>query len=360
LLDPPASPHAAKAIFYNAAWVSNLKSTELRGVLAHEVLHVLFQHAGRRSNRDPELWNIAADHAINLLLLEQGFMLPSAGFANPAYAGLSAEQIYALLPKKAAFAMPLKTKAGLNSDDLEGTGLVPNVGLDVLDPNHPAIVGLRDSDMPDKEQLNEICSSLRTEAASHLQGNAAGFFLSECTAIEDSRIDWRDILRGWLVDRIKSDWSMWPCAKKHLHRNLYLPSVGIEAPGHIVFAIDTSGSMSDQDLSEIFSELRAFRETFPSQLTVIQCDAVIQCITSYEPMDGEEIPKKMPVKGRGGTDFRPVFDWIRENAMGAYLIYATDGFGTFPDEDETGGVIWLLAKYHKHADMFPFGICVKV
>ena len=113
-------------------------------------------------------------------------------------------------------------------------------------------------------------------------------------------------------------------------------------------------------MSDIFSELRAYRETFPSRLTVMQCDAAIQSVISYEPMDGEEIPQKMPVVGRGGTDFRPVFDWIRDNAMGAYLIYATDGYGAFPDSEETGGVIWLLSKYSKHAAEFPFGACVKV
>ena len=58
-------------IFFNSNWVSNLSQSELRGVLAHEVLHVIFQHSSRRLNRDPIVWNIAADHAINLLLIEQ-------------------------------------------------------------------------------------------------------------------------------------------------------------------------------------------------------------------------------------------------------------------------------------------------
>jgi predicted metal-dependent peptidase len=347
-------------IFFNANWVANLSQSEIRGVLAHEVLHVIFQHSSRRSNRDPELWNIAADHAINLLLIEQGFSLPKGGLANYAYRGMSAEKIYSLLPQKTSYALESKKHKGGTTDNAENSGEIPGIGTDVLDPDSPEVVGARDSDMPDTAQLNEICATLRDDAASKLQGNAAGFFKSECTAIEESRIDWRDLLRGWLVDRIKNDWSMWPCSKKHLHRGLYMPSLGIEAPGHIIFAIDTSGSMSNEDLAEIFAEVRVYRETYPCRLTVIQCDAKIQSITTYEEMDGEEIPPKVQLFGRGGTDFRPVFQWIDENAVGAYLIYATDGEGNFPKTEQTGGVIWLLSNNHLMPSKFPFGVCVKI
>jgi predicted metal-dependent peptidase len=139
-----------------------------------------------------------------------------------------------------------------------------------------------------------------------------------------------------------------------------MPSLGIEAPGHIIFAVDTSGSISDQDLAEIFSELRVYRETYPCRLTVIQCDAAIQSITTYEEMDGEDIASRVQLFGRGGTDFRPVFNWIDENAVGAYLIYATDGYGIFPEFEQTGGVIWLLSKRHSIKSNFPFGVCISI
>jgi predicted metal-dependent peptidase len=347
-------------IFFNSDWVAELTPSEIRGVLAHEVLHVLFQHSARKVNRDPDLWNIAADHAINLLLLEQGFSLPQGGFADKSYRGMSAEKIYSLLPQKASYSAGGRNRKSGYHEDPENSGSIPIVGPDVLDPESVSVIAARDLDMPDREQLNQICDSLRSDAISKLQGDAASFFLAECTAIEESKIDWRDLLRSWLIDRIKNDWSMWPCSKKHLHRGLYLPSVGIEAPGHLVFAIDTSGSMSDAELAEIFSELKTYRETFPSRLTVIQCDSAVQSVVSYEEMDGEEIPSKNPIVGRGGTDFRPVFDWINENARGAYLIYSTDGYGTFPSSEETGGVIWLLSKNHCDLAKFPFGVCVKI
>ena len=139
-----------------------------------------------------------------------------------------------------------------------------------------------------------------------------------------------------------------------------MPSIGIEAPGHIVFAVDTSGSMNDEDLADIFTEIRIYRETFPCKLTVIQADAAIQTVTTYEELDGEEIPKKIILAGRGGTNFIPVFEWITENSPGAYLIYATDGYGTFPSSTSTAAVIWLLIKGQCGVERVPFGACVTI
>ena len=93
---------------------------------------------------------------------------------------------------------------------------------------------------------------------------------------------------------------------------------------------------------------------------MIQADAKIQSITAYDEMDGIEIPKKMKVAGRGGTDFRPVFAWIDENAPRSNLIYATDGFGDFPVSTHVGDVIWLLVKHHKAISEFPLGRCLKL
>ncbi len=345
-------------IFFNSNWVDSLTQAEIRGVLAHEVLHIIFQHSTRRSNRDPVTWNIAADHAINLLLLELGFMLPKDGFADIIFKGKSTEEIYALLPKSSIFK---KSKKGsLLAGGLSDAETIPLIGQDILDGDDSRVKGLHDVDTPDKSQLNDLCTELRSDALSKLQGNAAEFFSSECNSINEGKIDWRTLLMEWLQDRIKNDWSLWPYSKKHIHRGFMLPSVGIEAPGHIIFTIDTSGSMSDEQLGEIFSEIRLYRETFPCKLTVIQADSVIQSIVHYEQMDGEEIPIMNKVSGRGGTDFRPVFSWISDNAPGAFLLYATDGFGSYPTENTAAGVIWLLFKPHINEEQIPFGAVVIV
>ena len=87
-------------IVYNPAFVDQLKPAELEGTLAHEVMHCALGHQCRRGNRDPELWNEAADFAINPILIANGFTLPAGALIDPAFANLSAEEIYARLLQK--------------------------------------------------------------------------------------------------------------------------------------------------------------------------------------------------------------------------------------------------------------------
>lgn len=347
-------------IFFDANWVSKLTMAELRGVLAHEVLHVIFQHGSRRKNRDGELWNIAGDHAINLLLLEQGFALPTGGIADSQYLGQATEEIYASLIKRIEKNVRENIGPCEESETDDGPGQVPKIGADLIDPDDPRATALRDRNMPDSAQLDDLCAELRTAAHSKLQGNCAAWFHAECVAIEESKIDWRALLREWLQDRIRSDWSLWPYSKKHIHRGFMLPSVGVEAPGHLVFAIDTSGSMSDDDLGKAVSELRAYRETFPCRLTVIQADAAVHSVETFEELDGTEIPKRMPIIGRGGTDFRPVFSWVDEFAPSAIVVFVTDGFGTFPKHQAGSHVIWLLVGNHIQLGLLPFGESARI
>ena len=82
------------SIWFNPAFVDKHTNAHLKGVLAHEVCHVIFKHHLRRGQRDPNNWNTAADYAINSSLVDAGFSLPEDGLIDLAYRGQSAEDIY--------------------------------------------------------------------------------------------------------------------------------------------------------------------------------------------------------------------------------------------------------------------------
>ena len=352
-------------IFYNPAWSAGLAEAELRGVLAHEVMHAVLDHQGRRGAREARRWNVACDLAINLMLVECGFTLPAGGHMDWRYRDQTAEQIHEALPETPGEIEKMLKGEGLPwEDDVEAdgdhedVGCLAGLGPDLIDPEDRAVMPLRDADAPDKAQLRELRAHLRTETARQMRGWAAGRFQQECAMASEAQIDWRAVLRNWLHDRIRTDWSSWPYAKKHLHRGLYLPSIGIESPGTIVFAIDTSGSMSVDLLARIVAELRSFRETFPCELIVIQADESVQSVTRFEAVDGTEVPTVMTMQGRGGTDFRPVFAWVGEQRWtgSVVMIYATDGFGAFPEAGPPFPVIWLMMP--EGAGSVPFGVRV--
>ena len=294
-----------------------------------------------------------------------------------AYAGLSAEQIYARLhgdDDDAAAAPAAVRRSALDdgdgalddgSDGSDGSGVLVEPGLDLKDPNDPWALALRPPDHPDEEQLRDVVTQLRNDALSRLQGRAAAWFRTECDAADGAQVDWQALLRTWLHDRLRSDWSLWPPSRKHLHRGLVLPSVGTPSPGRLVFAVDTSGSMSDAEIAQIYGEIRAFRETFPCRLAVLQADARVHSVVEYGEMDGSEVPPRVQAIGRGGTDFRPVFEWLEEQGQAADaahspLVFATDGYGTFPSAPPACPVIWLRTGRGLKEELFPFGVVVSL
>ena len=118
--------------------------------------------------------------------------------------------------------------------------------------------------------------------------------------------------------------------------------------------------MKSATLSRLVAELRAFRETFASRLVVLQADAAVQEALVFEALDGTEVPARMLMKGRGGTDFRPAFDWVRQHAPEAVVLYATDGYGTFPKTPPANAVLWLLTAGHLAPGKVPFGAVAEV
>jgi predicted metal-dependent peptidase len=114
-------------------------------------------------------------------------------------------------------------------------------------------------------------------------------------------------------------------------------------------------------LGKIVAELRVFRETFPCRLTVIQADAAIQQVQAWSEFDGTELPPTMTMLGRGGTDFRPVFDWLaQQHDAATVVLYATDGMGSFPSKPPPWPVIWLLTPDAVTLSELPFGVGVRM
>ena len=344
-------------VFYAPDWVAPLTPAQIDGVLAHEVLHVVFGHADRRGDRDPERWNMAADFAINGLLRSLRFELPPGGLVDSAFDRLSAERIYDALRWDARQAAWLPPPRGTwPPHTLAGPPM-----RDLLAPDDLRCAARRDTDMPDAEGRRMLRRQLTAEVGAHLRGLGSGRFEAEIAPATERRLDWALLLRQWLSDRVRSDWRTFPFAKRHLHRGLYLPSIGVEMPGHVVFAIDTSGSMTDHDLAKAFGEAQALREVFPCRMSILQCDTAIRGVTAFEAGDDACLPARLTATGRGGTDFRPVFDWLdAQDEPAAGVVFVTDGFGRFPRAAPAVDVLWLATRRHAAAAAFPFGRVLEI
>ncbi len=137
-----------------------------------------------------------------------------------------------------------------------------------------------------------------------------------------SKQDWRSALREFVAARDPSDYRWTPPDRRHVYAGLYLPSVQREGIGKIVLVVDTSGSIGDEELAMFAGEITAIvDQTQPESLVVVYCDTAVQSFQEVAPGDVIQLEPK----GGGGTDFRPVFEWVeRQEIQPACLIYLTD------------------------------------
>ena len=136
-------------------------------------------------------------------------------------------------------------------------------------------------------------------------------------------VDWRTLLRRYLTDAAKNDYSWSVPNRRFVDSGLYLPSIRSEGIETIAVIVDTSGSLPTATLAAFWAEVRELAaEIRPESVIVLQVDAAVQDAAEYAAFD---LPDEIVVKGRGGTDFRPGFAWLDEHGVRpAVCLYFTD------------------------------------
>ena len=378
-------------IVYNPAFVDQLKPAELEGTLAHEVLHCALGHQCRRGQRDPELWNVAADFAINPILIGNGFVLPAGALIDPAFNNLSAEEIYARLLQRrsdehGATKPQQQTNAGGGTDTgPQGTdGTMPSAPKP--DPSHQPVpdqcgrtkgeaagpASVRPGGFGEvwdaTDEHGQTASPAENRRQEHEWGIAAEQALRsakawghEPTGIErplsdsrQSQQDWRAILRDFVAATTPADYRWTPPNRRYIASGLYLPSVERQGVGEIVIAVDTSGSIGKLELEQFAGEISAIsEEAQPEAIHVVYCDAAVQCAQQFGPSE----PVRLEPRGGGGTDFRPAFDWVSENNIAPVcFIYLTDlCCHSYPEAPEYP-VLWVTDSRRT----VPFGETLRI
>jgi predicted metal-dependent peptidase len=343
-------------LVYNPSFVTSLPDSELTAVMAHEVMHCALLHPYRRGARDAEQWNVATDHAINLQLQAAGFGLPSDCLADPQYAGLSADVIYAKLsaqPKP-----PPQPQGGSGQPQPGGKPLSTGSVMDAPQPATPDPNGTPSpSSQPMTAEDWKIAAEQAT-AVSRAAGSTPAGAARAAKLARESAEDWRATLREFIEHTQPSDYSWSSPNRRHLAAGLYLPGIIKENLAVIAVAVDTSGSISQAVLDCFASELTAIvHEARPERVDVLYCDARIQHTESFSPDDPEV---KLAAHGGGGTRFAPVLDRLSaECEPPACLIYFTDlENGSERLEEPQYPVLWVTGKQvTKHG---PFGRTVRV
>jgi len=335
-------------LIYNPHWVSDQTDTVMKCGVSHEVMHVVLKHLVRIGTRDPNIWNIAVDAAVNEVL-SHTFHIPDQWVRIQQMAQKCAEEIYDWIIKNAkTYKMP--ASGGFDSHIFgqdEG-----EAGGDSDKGNQQGQGGGQgNKNSPFYQQGQQPFDTARAVREAYnfakSQGKLPAGIDRLFADILNPQLDWKDVLRKFIVQVIPHDFSYTRPSKKSYSAGFYMPMVKRESI-ELVIGVDSSGSILEEEYAEFLSEIYSMCKQFESlKATVIVCDAAVQ-----EVMEIDENFDPYCVKGRGygGTDSRPVYKYIEENMSPQnvkLLVYFTDGYINIPDGEYPFQTLWIVTKNGK-------------
>jgi predicted metal-dependent peptidase len=352
----PTAATDGRNFYYNTRFIKMLKPKEIEFLFGHEVLHCVYDHFGRRGNREPRLWNVANDYCVNADLKKHGvgeFITSVPCLYDRKYDGMSSEEIYDILYENAEKIDLNDLISKLLDDHMDGDGDGEGRKSD------------RDGEGKSRPQLSEaekqairdeIKEAILSAAQTCEAGNLPAGVKRMLADLTEPQMNWRDLLRMQLESTIKSDYTWMRASRKGWHQDAVMPGMRATDAIDIAVAIDTSGSISDTQTREFLSEIQGIMESFDSfRIHVFTFDT--EC---YNPQvytsDNLENIAEYDIQGGGGTDFDAIFDFMKaEEIEPKKLVVFTDGypFGSWGDPNYCD-TLWIIHG-DKNPDP-PFGV----
>lgn len=335
-----------RTIFFDEDFLAGLPIPEAVGLTCHEIGHAMWNHMARAKYYvdmgfdgqpfQPPLWNVAADFVINDMLTKCGIALPKGGLLDSKYTSdMGVEEVYRDLVKQQQKQQGGKGKGKGQGQGQQGPGQGDPQGNGGFDQHIYETAKISPGEMK-----RAIQSAVDTAKAC---GNMPGELKRFAEQMIEPTVDWREKLRHLVITRALRETSTWtrPHKRRLAAQRLYLARPSGFGCGTIVVVIDTSGSIGPKELTAFMSELAdILRVCNPERVYVLGCDAHVASVVEL-PGDTDISSEQPEVKGGGGTDFRPPFDWVaKEGITPDALIYLTDMCGPFPDAAPGYPVIW--------------------
>lgn len=358
----PTAATDGKNIYWGAKFLDGLSLDDAQFVMGHEVMHCVLQHLWRKGKRDMKIANQSMDAVVNDMLVEGGLKEPKLKFpiirganvislftggkvSGPSMSGKSFEEIYDELVK-----LQEEGKGGEPGGDEgepgDGSGESGNSG-GTLDDHRE---WKEAEDKPGGEGASDYWKAQAANAKSF--GKVPGGIARHLEEVLYPKADWRVLLQQGMYFPMDYSWAHMD--KRMLSRGFLMP--GLHGERHrVVFAIDTSGSMTGEQLSDFWAEISYVARQNDIEMRIISADAEIQ----NEWREGEFSPDLIrQVRGGAGTSFVPVFKRVAEYAEFGWIpeivVYLTDLDGEFPRETPDQRVIWGVSKRDENKK-YPFG-----
>ncbi|MDP2432293.1 MAG: VWA-like domain-containing protein [Pseudomonadota bacterium] len=369
----------AKSFYYNPEYIGRLTLEQTQFVLAHEAMHCALSHFARRNHRQKHRWDVACDYAVNMILDDERMRGPDNALMSAAYRGLTAEEIYPVLhedpPEETQdthlFDNDSNDQGGegksQEQDSGEGQGEPSeekqeggSSGRSEAQDDDAAAQGNEAQSAPpppaDPGKLDEQWKN-RLAAAAQAARQAGKLSQSLMRLVDNllaPQLPWRALLARYMMNAARDDYSFQRTSRREaaaLMPRLHSQSV------KVMVALDTSGSVQQAELREFLSEIDALKGQVRADVTLHACDDKLDPNGPWRFALWESLQLPEEISGGGGTDFRPLFDWVeREHLSPDLLVYFTDAEGRFPEHEPHYPVVWLV----KGKASVPFGIRIQL
>ena len=369
----PTAAVDGRNLFYNTQFFNAMNNKEIEFVIAHEILHMVFDHLERRGDRHPMLYNIAADYKVNNTLVRDRIgEKPSIVdcFQDFKYEEWTSEQIYDEL-----FAEAKERGKELQEllEELEKEGEMLDEHLDPEDGE-----GSADGDAGEekdsngnsvskkkpkysKEELKKIKDEIKEAMISSAQsagaGNVPAGVERMIKQLTEPKMNWREIIRQQIQSIIKTDYTFMRPSRKGWHTGAVLPGMNFEESIDLCIALDMSGSIGNEQAQDFLGEVKGIMEEYKDYKIKIWCfDTSVYNEDDFSADDGRDL-LDYEIYGGGGTDFMVNWTYMKENDIQPKkFIMFTDGYAwdSWGDPDYCDTVFVIHSNRDKNLQG-PFG-----
>lgn len=340
----PTAGVDGRHFFYNADFIKTLTDEELKFLVGHECLHMVYDHVGKGSRRlehssnkerEAAMWNAAADYAINYDLVKHKIgTMPKVGLYDARFAGMASEEIYEVLKNEGGQAGDTLDVHMVGDDGEDGDG-------DDDGPSGQEKDGKWEGKKPkysedEKRRISdEIKQAIIQAAQASGAGDVPGGIKRLIKDITEPQMDWRDLLRCQLQSIFKSDFTFSRPSRKTFSSGIILPGMKNDDTAKACIAIDTSGSISENMLRDFLSEVKGIVESYQDYELHLWCfDTSVHNPVTLTPSNIDDLDD-YEIMGFGGTNFNVNFNYMKDNDITPeQFVMFTDGspFGGWGDE----------------------------
>lgn len=349
--------------YYNSRFIEMLRQKEVEFLFGHEVLHVVYDHFDRRGNeRDPRLWNVAADFAVNADLKDHKvgeFITTVDALYDPKHKGKPTEEIYDELyenAEKIDIDDLVNKILDEHLDDMDGAG-----GSGDADGKEDDKKGNGRPQLTEEERdkiKDEIKEAVLNAASTSDPGKIPAGVKRIVQQLTEPKMDFRDVIQTQIQSTIKNDFTFTRVSRKGWHHEAVLPGMLNEDMIDIAVGLDLSGSINNEQARDFLSEVQGITEQFQSfRIHLFTFDTQVYNYKVFES-DGVEEIGEYELIGGGGTEYEMIFDFLKENEIEPQkLLVFTDGYPWSgwgdPNYCDT---VWVI--HSNPAPNPPFGIWV--